>query len=134
MTDRPMLQELIDAVRHHIEAAVIPVVRGEPKLYFQTLVALNLLRVAAREIGAASELAKVESDVLSVLMGDDERAPAALVPALCASIRSGKFDRDEQFVAALHGLSQWVNAQLAVNNPALAKRMQEELDSGQFAL
>lgn len=134
MTDRPTLQELIDAVRQHVETAVMPVVRGEPKLYFQTLVALNLLRIATREIGAAPELAAVEQHVLTALTGDSEGAPTARIRSLCASIRSGAFDDPEQFDMALQYLGHWVNAQLAVNNPALAQRMQVEHDSGQVAL
>ncbi|GIK29682.1 MAG: hypothetical protein IT298_03125 [Chloroflexi bacterium] len=134
MTDRPTLQELIDAVRQHVETAVMPVVRGEPKLYFQTLVALNLLRIATREIGAAPELAAVEQHVLTALTGDSEGVPTARIRSLCASIRSGAFDDPEQFDMALQYLGHWVNAQLAVNNPALAQRMQVEHDSGQVAL
>ncbi|MBC6957792.1 MAG: hypothetical protein DWB44_16670 [Chloroflexi bacterium] len=112
----------------------MPVVRGEPKLYFQTLVALNLLRIATREIGAAPELAAVEQHVLTALTGDSEGVPTARIRSLCASIRSGAFDDPEQFDMALQYLGHWVNAQLAVNNPALAQRMQVEHDSGQVAL
>lgn len=135
MTDRPTTQELIDAVRHHVETALIPVVRGDPKLYFQTLVALNLLRIATREISALPELAAAENAVLTALAGEKtDSGPESRIAGLCRSIRDGQYDSPERFTAALNGLSGWVHAQLAVNNPSLARRMKDEQDSGQFAL
>lgn len=134
MTDRPSLEELIDAVRQHIETALLPLVRGEPKLYFQTLVALNLLRIATREIAAGPDLEVLEQDMLRSLTGNRSGNIGSVRAALCRSIRAGDLDSPEVFGAALDGLSGWVQAQLSVNNPVLAQRMQSERDSGAFAL
>ena len=53
MIDRPTLAELIDAARMHMETNVIPAVREDRKLYFRTLVAINVLKIAERELELA---------------------------------------------------------------------------------
>ena len=64
MYDRPNTSELIDAVRGHLEANVIPLAREtNRRLYFQTLVAINVLKIVERELqmGQAHALAEWES-------------------------------------------------------------------------
>jgi len=53
--DRPDVSELIDAVRQHLEQQVIPAVKDDPKLYFQTLVAANVLKIAGRDLALSVE-------------------------------------------------------------------------------
>ncbi|MDL1885067.1 hypothetical protein FBR01_15630, partial [Anaerolineae bacterium CFX8] len=50
MYDRPTLSELLDAVRAHLEENIIPLLKDDRKLYYQTLVAVNALRIDGREL------------------------------------------------------------------------------------
>jgi hypothetical protein len=58
VTDRPTAVELIEATREYLEAEVLPSL-DDPRLRFRTLVAINALGIAQRE------LESTEEDVLS---------------------------------------------------------------------
>lgn len=144
MTDRPDLNALLEAVQSHLERNVLPAVRTEQRLYFQTLVALNLLRIGQREISHKAELLRDEWLAINELRGEEISAPEredhlaseldVRRTALAAEIREGKYDRPEQ-AAHLQGyLDRTVHAQLALNNPALAARMAKEITEKSFAL
>lgn len=141
MTDRPTLDQLLEAVQMHLETQIIPAVRAEQRLYFQTLVAANVLKIARREGAQGQALLTHEWASLGVLIGDNPPIPTDLREAanqlrdrnraLCADIRAGKYATptdSEHLAAHVNGV---VNGQLQVNNPALAKRLKEEDDSGQ---
>ncbi|MFN8531896.1 MAG: DUF6285 domain-containing protein, partial [Anaerolineae bacterium] len=68
--DRPTLTELIDAVRTHLESALIPAVKGDARLYFQTLIAINLLKTAEREIQLRPAQQQMAWNRLNGLTGD----------------------------------------------------------------
>lgn len=141
MTDRPTLDQLLEAVLMHLETQIIPAVRAEPRLYFQTLVAANVLRIARREGAHGQALLTHEWASLDVLTGDMPHLPIDLRDAatqlrarnrvLSADIRAGKYANpadSERLAAHVNGV---VARQLQVNNPALAKRLKDEDDSGQ---
>lgn len=124
MYDRPSLPELIAAARQHLESAVIPFTKTiHHKLYFQTLVAVNVLRVAERELALAGGHFQAEWSRLNMLLGDEvapcdplERAHALRRrnAALCAAIRSGQYDDS---AALFSHLKACATEQLEVANP-----------------
>ena len=144
MTDRPDLNALLDAVRFHIESNLLPVIRAEPRLYFQTLVALNLLKIGQRESAQVGKLLRDEWSALNLLREEETPMPInedllanelnRRRAALGSDIRTGKYDSPDQAsrVAAL--LEQTVGAQLTLNNPGLAARMAKEAADNSFAL
>lgn len=125
LTDRPNLAEMIDATRMHLETTILPAVKGDAKLYFQTLIAVNLLRIAGREAASGAEQARAAWADLNAFAGVDTPLPAddsdgaleARIAALCADVRAGRLDdRDDALFALLMRLTR---AQLAINNPKL---------------
>lgn len=143
MTDRPNLEALLDAVRMHIESAVLPVVRADQRLYFQTLVALNMLKIAQREVASGADMLRSEWDGLNTLLGelravphrDSELTEALRVRyyALCDAIRRGDYDDHPASSRLIDFLEPVITAQLILNNPGLARRIGDELSSGTFA-
>lgn len=125
-TDRPHLAEVIDAARMHLETAILPAVKGDAKLYFQTLIAVNLLRIAGREAALGAEQQRAAWADLNAFEGIDPPLPspdagdggwAARIAALCVDVRAGRLDdRDDALFALLMRLTR---AQLAINNPKL---------------
>ncbi|HRL13218.1 MAG TPA: DUF6285 domain-containing protein, partial [Aggregatilineales bacterium] len=65
MYDRPSAQALVEAARQHLENRVIAAVKGDPKLYFETLVAVNVLRIVERELALAPDQRTSEAASLS---------------------------------------------------------------------
>lgn len=137
MNDRPTLPELIAAVRGHLETHVIPALKagGDPRLYFQTLIAANLLAIAGREIdgGHAHRLATWHE--LAIWDAQHETYPpadpaafeaalAARDAALCASIRTGALDDDPALLDALIGRA---TRGLEIANPRLLLTLITEL-------
>lgn len=141
MTDRPTLAQLLDAVRQHLDTAIIPAVRHEPKLYFQTLVASNLLRIAERELALETTLRESRRIALSQLLHQDialeadpdaaDNTLSALEAALCEAIRQGDYDGDA-WVTLYQSVEQIINTQLMINNPGLLRRYAEEDQSTQL--
>lgn len=125
MYDRPSAQALIDAARLHFETQVIPAVRSDPKLYFQTLVAINVLKIVGRELELEEAHQITEWAGLNLIEGGDLPFPllhsdriAGLSErnaALCAAIRSGVYDQADEFV--FEQVCQTTIAQLEVANP-----------------
>jgi hypothetical protein len=124
MYDRPYLHELIAAARQHLEDQVIPVTRGiNHRLYFQTLVAANVLRIAERELALGSGHFHAQWTRLNLLMGEEappadpaERAQALAQrnARLCAAIRAGEYDDNP---ALFSHLKACATEQLEVANP-----------------
>ncbi|GEM_PF-581508 len=155
MYDRPTLGELIDAARMHVETHIVPVLKAEPslgRLYFQTLVAVNVLRIAEREIGLRglhlgaqwsrlNALHEVMGDPPVPLPANTGEAEAALsdrVRGLCERIRAGAFDVNGEQVAARSALFDHLLATtreaLQVANPKFletAEREWEAVSKGQ---
>ncbi len=138
MTDRPTLEQLIEAVQQHLEAQVIPAVRADQRLYFQTLVAINALKIAGRELAAGPTPDLREWEDLDRLHSTPPTpAPQALKTALaarrqtvCAAIRAGQYDSPAAWQRLRHYVTRQVEAQLIINAPALAQKLWAEDDSG----
>jgi DNA-directed RNA polymerase sigma subunit (sigma70/sigma32) len=101
MHDRPTALELIEAVTEFLSAEVLPAA-ADHRLKFRTLVALNALGIAYRELSSASN---------SQLLAEDE------VAELARRIRSGDVPED-----SLQTLKAHVAAKLRVSNPAYLER------------
>jgi hypothetical protein len=124
MYDRPTAAELIEAARQHLEINVIPAVKDiNHKLYFQTLVAINVLRIVEREMAFSTTHERAAWERLDALMGAQEKPDsregweAGLAhrnAALCTAIRAGQYDTDE---ALFDHLMATTYEQLEVANP-----------------
>jgi hypothetical protein len=99
MPDRPAAPELIEAVFEFLSGELLPTI-DDHRLRFRTLVAMNALGIARRELEAGEEG-----------MGDDE------LRELARRIRAGDIDE------ALHArLKEHVAEKLRVSNPAYLEK------------
>ncbi|NWG17454.1 MAG: hypothetical protein HXY41_12545 [Chloroflexi bacterium] len=127
MYDRPTLNELLDAVRVHLEENIIPLLKDDRKLYYQTLVAVNMLRIAGRELTMNALHMQAEWDRLNFLQGssgtipaDDDEARQALAERnhrLCEDIAAGAYDQHPRKAALFEHLLATAVEQLQVANP-----------------
>jgi hypothetical protein len=101
MHDRPTALELIEAVTEFLSSEVLPAA-SDHRLKFRTLVALNALGIARRELQSESD---------SLLLSEEERA------GLAARIRAGDPPAD-----ALPLLKEHVAAKLRVSNPSYLEK------------
>jgi hypothetical protein len=99
MTDRPTAEELLEAVWEFLSGEVLPTV-DDQRLKFRTLVAMNALGIARREL---------ESDDTGLT--EDE------LRTLAARIRSGDVPADAHAVLKAH-----VAAKLRISNPQYLER------------
>ena len=97
MHDRPTALELIEAVSEFLSTEALPAATNH-RLKFRTLVALNALGIAYRELHSAST---------NLLLPEDR------VAELARQIRSGDIPAD-----ALQTLKAHVAAKLRVSNPS----------------
>jgi Domain of unknown function (DUF6285) len=99
MADRPTAPELIEAVFEFLSGELLPTL-DDHRLKFRTLVAMNALGIARRELEAGEEG-----------MGEDE------LRELARRIRAGDVDE------ALHArLKEHVAEKLRVSNPAYLEK------------
>jgi hypothetical protein len=99
MPDRPAAPELIEAVFEFLSGELLPTI-DDHRLRFRTLVAMNALGIARRELEAGGEG-----------MGEDE------LRELARRIRAGDVDE------ALHArLKEHVAEKLRVSNPAYLEK------------
>lgn len=143
MTDRPTLSELIEAVQLHLETQVIPAIKAEPKLYYQTLVAINVLKIAGRELRHGYEQVRAEWMRLNALTGvelplppDPVAAGAALAERdawLCDAIRAGAFDEADRRAALLAHLLARAAGALEIANPRFLAILAEEDEARRHA-
>lgn len=137
MVDRPNLKELIEAVQQHLESNIIPAVRGDGKLYFQTLVAINVLRIAGREIDLGRDHAEAEWERLNALTGDVQAMSGRMDgiqdelgkrnKILSEAIRAGEFDENPtQLLEHLKATS--IDALMVANPRFLQTLAAEEAD------
>ena len=100
MPDRPNALELIEAVTEFLSSEVLPAA-ADHRLKFRTLVALNALGIAYRELESSEDL----------VIGQEE------LGELARRIRAGDVDED------LHAsLKEHVAAKLRISNPAYLER------------
>lgn len=100
MSDRPTAAELIEAVSEFLSTEVLPAA-PDHRLKFRTLVALNALAIAYRELEASDNL----------LLGTEERRE------LVERIRAG--DVDESMLPLL---KEHVADKLRISNPAYLEK------------
>jgi hypothetical protein len=134
MYDDPDLKSLLQAVRDHLEANVIPAVRSDNKLYFQTLVAVNVLTIGQRELEHQQEHAYAEWESLNQLDGSCDPPPDSFDELksvltkrnadLALAIRRGDYDQKAEKLARY--LQQCVVQKLQVANPRFLKRIMTE--------
>jgi hypothetical protein len=101
VTDRPTAPELLEAVTEFLSSEVLPAVT-DPRLRFRTLVALNALGIAYRELTAAAGSEPQSEEQLAVL---------------ARRIRAGDVPND-----ALAILKEHVAAKLRISNPAYLEK------------
>ncbi|MCC6612141.1 MAG: hypothetical protein IT320_01620 [Anaerolineae bacterium] len=136
MYDRPDLSELLDAVRMHLEDQIIPAVKPDPRLYFHTLVAINLLKIAGRELVYRDAHLQAAWQRLNALEDTDKARPADAQEAmdalalrsdqLCAAIRHGDYDYEVKRAALFEHLLQSTREQLEVASPRHLQILQQE--------
>lgn len=136
MYDRPTALELLEAACQHLEQHVIPALKGDRKLYFQTLVAVNVLKIVGRDLQEGLGFLIDEWARLNLLEGvamplpeDPELYAEAIKDrnkALCAAIRLGEFTTPERRASLLDHLMVSLREQLAVANPRFLQSLAEE--------
>lgn len=138
MYDRPTLTELLISVRQHFEQKVVPVTKQTNRqLYFQTLVAINVLKIVEREYNIRPFHLRAEWTRLNMVIGKDmpeisndddlEVAIQKVNATLCKRIRDGEFDDD---YALFEHLKARTIEQLEVANPKFMQAIHAE-DAGQ---
>src|SRR5215210_3216901 len=100
MFDRPTASELIEAVSEFLSTEILPVTTDH-RLKFRTLVALNALAIAHRELEASN----------SLLLGTEE------LRKLTERIKAG--DVDDSMLSLL---KEHVAEKLRISNPAYLER------------
>jgi hypothetical protein len=126
MTDRPTAAELVEAVRHLLEAEVIPALT-DVRLRFQALVAANVLSIVGRELGAADVDVRLTWDKLAAVLGKANQPPthprdwraavAQLNEELCQRIRAGDYDEPARFRELSNQLRPLIVGKLEIANP-----------------
>ena len=89
--DQPSIQELVEAVKHFIEARAMPELKGHTA--FHARVAANALGIVARQLALGPEAAETERTRLAALLGRDGTLEE-LNRALCGEIREGRIGLD----------------------------------------
>jgi uncharacterized protein DUF6285 len=136
MYDRPTIAELLEAVRTHLEKQVIPEIHDDRKLYYQTLVAVNVLRIIEREMQTGTEQIREEWLRLNYVQGVDTLLPSASGKApdaladrnrkLCEEIKAGRYDYLPQRAALFEHLLLTTRQQLEVSNPKFLESLAME--------
>ncbi len=136
MYDQPNARDLLHAVWKHLEENVMPALTHDRTLYFQTLIAANLVGVVERELQYGAIHLKAQWNRLNAMQdvdlpqpGEWEEATEALKirnRELCYDIRAGRYD-DQFFKEVLyeHLLASTME-QLQVANPAHLQRLAQE--------
>jgi hypothetical protein len=136
MLERPTTDELLDAVQAHLQEAVIPAIKGDRKLYFQTLVALNVLKIVQREMELQDDHLTTQWQRLNQLQGVDTPLPKEREEIesqlternrqLCGDIHSGYFDQKPRTKRLLAHLKATLVENLTIANPRFLQMLQAE--------
>jgi hypothetical protein len=126
MNDRPTATELVEAARQFLEAELLPTIT-DSRLRFQTLVAINVLAIVARELPAEEAGLRQEWSLLRDVLEMQEPEPTSLAELrqavqkanakLCEQIRAGEFDEPARFGALSRLLRPIVVRKLEIANP-----------------
>ena len=126
-TDRPTSRELVDAVGAFLEAEVQPALTGS--VAFHTKVAVNVLRIVARELDTGDALDQAEMARLTLLLGRDtttgvQRAPGDAATEAPAAGRIGSDDATATLEALNAALVDGVRAgRLGLDTPGLVDHL-----------
>lgn len=136
MYDLPSGKALLEAARLHLKEQVIPAIKGNRRLYFQTLVAMNVIQIVEREIASQSEDLRQEWAALNALLNLDTPLPEATDEAeaairsryqtICELIQRGDYDKPEARAALVTYLMEHTLRQLRVSNPRFLQGLLEE--------
>ncbi len=136
MYDRPHADELLEAAWQHLEQFVAPALKSDRKLYFQTLVAINVLKVVAREQRCRPDHLRAQWNRLNAMQDVDLPLPsewdeslAALAirnRELCYDIRAGRYDSDFLRETLYEHLYATTLEQLEVANPRYLQQLASE--------
>ena len=85
MQDRPTARELLEAVRHFLEADVVPALDGPRQ--FHARVAANVLAIVGRELAGEEAALAAEWRRLATLLGTEAAAPPPGLEALRVAVR-----------------------------------------------
>jgi hypothetical protein len=124
MNDRPSVKELLDAVRHYLEKELLPSLT-DARQRFQTLIAANVLSIAARELVSEETMLAEEYALLAPLVVATGEWPTSLTKqreciralneTLCEQIRHGAYHERWREVTAI--VRQLVVRKLELANP-----------------
>lgn len=128
MQDRPTAAELLDAIRECLEKEIVPGL-SDPRLRYQGLIAVNVLRIVGRDVAGEESRLQAEAEALRELLGGPPREPQA-DPALlrrhvgeanrelCQRIRGGEADGGPWRERVVAHVQASVAEKLRINNPA----------------
>ena len=128
MQDRPTALELLQAIRALLEEQILPSL-SDLRLKYQTLIAINVLRMLEREVPEEEGRLRAELGALQELLDLPRTAPpadAALLRRrvleanleLCERIRQGLADADPWRQRVLAHVRSAVEEKLRINNPS----------------
>lgn len=109
------MDELLEAVAEFLEGEILPALT-DPRLRFQTLVALNALGIARRELALGEVLLREEREALGKLLGAQGEV-RELLASLAGLIRQGHAPP-----GTLGYLKDHVARKLKVANPKYLER------------
>ncbi len=125
MHDPPSLPELLLSVRHFLQNEVLPQ-EVEPRFKFRTLVAANVLAIAAREAERSQPICEGEAARLQSLASRFGASTDATLSELSAwlagEIRAGNLDCAPGSEIWRH-LKETVMESLEVSNPSFLRRV-----------
>ncbi len=127
MQDRPTQRELVEAARELFERELLPTIT-DPRLRFRTLVALNALGMAEREMFAGDVFVDEELEGLRALLG----LPALPLPESRADKESEAWSHRKTLAARIREgtapegtgpfLKASVGYKLSISNPRFTAR------------
>ncbi|MEK7364773.1 MAG: DUF6285 domain-containing protein [candidate division NC10 bacterium] len=128
MQDRPTALELLQAMRDLLEREILPSLT-DPRLKYQTLIAINVLRMLEREVPDEEGRLRAELGALQELLGlSREEPPVDPAPLrrcvlevnreLCERIRQGLADAGPWRQRVLAHVRSAVEEKLRINNPS----------------
>jgi hypothetical protein len=114
-SNRPTVNELLEALGGYLKAEVLPNLSGSSKYHLQ--VALNAVAILGREIASGAEFDDAERDRLLALLGVSSTREE-LNRLLCQRIRDRQLSyRDPKLIDHLLATAM---AKLAIDNPKYA--------------
>ncbi|AFV77430.1 hypothetical protein Theos_2453 (plasmid) [Thermus oshimai JL-2] len=113
--DRPTADELLEALSEFLEKEVLPAL-PDPRLRFQTLVALNALGLVRRELALGAALEAEDAAELRALLGREGNR-GTLLQELAQRVREGQAPEGTAAFLKAH-----VRRKLRVANPKYLER------------